>query len=253
MSQTTTYDTLGAGFFDGQLGGASEGDKFRSKYDTFVAAVQSDFGTVQGRSGHPELDWLDGGAPAASGGDMVLRGRNLLQGKTFDTITVTQGAASFTVTALKPGVSGLSVIIGTPAGGGAAVSVSGSVITITPAAAGSTDDAMATAVNANGADTDGLVRATSAGGGSFNAAQGERVLAGGTGDYTGTKVLISGTEALPANQTGATTTAKWSDTAITVTVPDLTALSPARAAADLANIVVESDGVYSQALTAVLA
>lgn len=253
MSQTTTYDTLEAGFFDGQLGGASEGDKYRNAYNKFVGEVQGDFDTIQDRSGHPELDWLDGGAPAASGGDVVLRGRNLLQGKTFDEITISQGAASFTVTALKPGVSGLSVIIGTPAGGGAAVSVSGSVITITPAAAGSTDDAMATAVNANGADTDGLVRATSAGGGSFNAAQGERALSGGTGDYSGTKVLVTGTEALPANETGATTTAKWTDTSVTVTVPDLTALSPARAATDLANIVIESDGVYSQALTAVLA
>lgn len=251
MSLTKTAD-IDASFFDGQLGGAGEDDSFVDKYNADKTALESADDVLLYRTGLPELDWVDGGAPAVGGGDMVIYGRNLIQGMTFDAITITQGAASITITALRPGNSNLQVAIGTPAGGAAAVAVADGVITITPAAAGSTDDAMATAVNADAADTNGIVRATSASGGSFDAAQSAVPLVGGVGDYDNTDVIVSGVVCPPANETGATTVAKWSDTKITCTVPALTGETPARAASDIVSIVVKSDGVSSQQLAVAL-
>ena len=53
--------------------------------------------------------------------------------------------------------------------------------------------------------------------------------------------------------TGATSTAKWSATQLDVTVPDLTGVSPALAAADLARCAVMVNGVVSNSLTLTLA
>jgi hypothetical protein len=213
--------------------------------------VETGFQNAEGRSQYPELDWLDGGAPAATGGDIVLKGRLLLQSQTFDAAHVTEGSGDLLIEMLKPGDSGYSYEV--KAGTGAlAVAISDTKLTITLASGGSTVAAVATAINADGADTDGIMRANEDASDTLTAAVSETNLTGGVGDYAGNKVLASGVECLPANETGATTTAKWTDTAITVTVPDLTAETDARAASDIAQIAIESDGKFTQAMSVVL-
>jgi hypothetical protein len=118
------------------------------------------------------------------------------------------------------------------------------VLTIELAAAGSSDDAIATAINADAAQTDGYIRATSAAGGNFTAAQASQAMAGGVGDYDGNKVTVGGNECLPKNAAGTTSTAVWTDTQIDVTVP---ALAPI-VATDQAALVVMSDGTRADAL-----
>lgn len=211
--------------------------------------VRADALSATALTGTPELDYHDltDGAVAAAGGDITLVGRALLQGQTFDELQLTEGAADLTVYALKPGASPLSVEITVGVGALSAV-IAANVLTIELQAAGDTDDAIATAINVS-ATCNGVVRATSAAGGSFTLAQGVADLAGGVGDYDNNKVMVAGEECLPENEIGATTTAKWSDTAINVTVPALSG----GAAGDHAQITVESNGTRTQALSAVLA
>jgi len=206
--------------------------------------VEEGFQNLEERAEYPELDFIDGAGPAAAGGDMVLVGRNLLQGQSFDELQLIEGAADLTVHALKPGASPLSVEITVGAGALSAV-IAANKLTIELQAAGDTYDDIATAINVS-ATCDGVVRAVSAAGGSFTLAQAEADLAGGVGDYAGNKVMAAGKECLPANETGTTTTAKWSDTGITVTAP---ALSPA-VATDKAQVTVSSDGTRADALSA---
>jgi|GEM_PF-5063803 len=224
-----------------------------------ITTAQGDITTLEGRadaleqrSGLPEVTWIDGGAPAAAGGDMVLKGTDLLQSQTFDSVNITEGAADLLVEMLKPGDSGFTVEV--VAGAGALdIDLTGTKLTITLAAGGSTVNAIATAINANAADTDGYIRANEDASGSLTLDVAEQDFTGGTGTYAGNVVSVSGQECLPANETGATTTAKWSDTGITVTVPDLTALGDARAAGDIAAVSVSSDQMVSRALAVALA
>ncbi|MCK4306551.1 MAG: hypothetical protein KAY24_20075 [Candidatus Eisenbacteria sp.] len=208
--------------------------------------VRADAMSASALTGTPELDFHDvtGGAVASGGGDITLIGRALLQGQTFDELQRTEGAADLTVYALKPGASPLSVEI-TVGGGVLSAVIAANVLTIELQAAGDTDDAIATAINVS-ATCDGVVRATSAAGGSITLAQAEADLAGGVGDYANNKVMVGGLEALPQNETGTTTTAKWSDTSILATVPAVGGTG------DHAQITVESNGVRTQALSAVL-
>lgn len=220
-----------------------------------VADVRSDadeaFVVVENKTGFPELQWIDGGAIAAAGGTAVLKGADFLQGKTFDELQLTEGAADLTFTAMKPGDSGLKVAI--IAGAGAlSVAYASKTLTITLASGGSTDDAIATAVNAL-ADSKGIIRAVSAAGGSFTAAVAATDLAGGTGDWDNTGVFVSGVEAKPLHATGTTPAATWADGQISVTVPDLTAETDARAVGDIASVIVQSNAVKSNTLANVLA
>jgi hypothetical protein len=208
--------------------------------------VEEGFQNAEGREDFPELDFIDGGAPAAAGGDAVLVGRNLLQGQTFDTIKLTEGAAELDLWPVKPGDSGITVEM-TVGVGALAVSYNPAtkVLTIELAAAGSSDDAIATAINADAADTDGHIRATSAAGGNFTLAQASQALTGGEGDYEGNVVMVAGKEALPKNAAGTTSVAVWTDTQVDVTVP---ALAPA-VAGDIAQLSLASDGTNAQALS----
>ncbi|MFW9801043.1 MAG: hypothetical protein ACFFFC_00200 [Candidatus Thorarchaeota archaeon] len=207
---------------------------------------------VLDRVGTPELDWIDGGAPAAAGGDIILYGRNLLQSQTFDAAHVTEGSGDLLLALLKPGDSGYTYEV--VAGAGAlAIAISGTKLTITLASGGSTVNAVATAINADGADTEGIIRANEDASDTLTAAVSETAFTGGVGTYAGNEVRVSGVACLPANETGATTTAKWTDTKVTVTVPALTGESPARAAGDIAQISLKSDTKYAQPLAAALA
>lgn len=216
--------------------------------------VEVGFKNSEGKTGFPTFDWIDAPLPLAAGGNVVLRGRNLLQGQTFDAITLVEGAASLVLTALKPGNSPITVSM--VAGVGAlsvAFTPSTGVMVITLASGGSTDNAIATAININAAPTDGYVRATSAGGGSFTLAQASAPFTGGVGDYAKNLVECSGVEALPINVAGTTSTAQWTDTMITVTVPVLTGLTPARAAGDVVMTRIQSNGVQTESISSVLA
>lgn len=220
--------------------------------------VEAGFTANEARTGFPVVDWVDGVPPAAAGGSAVLRGRNLLQSQTFDSLVVTDSAegalGSVTITALKPGDSGISVVVATPTGSLALAYNAGTkVLTITPTATtGDTDDAIATAINADNSPVRGILRAASAGAGSILHAIASAPLTGGEGEYAGNAVTISGVEALPANTTGTAGAAAWADTVVTVTVPDLTAASPARATGDTVSLVLSSDGVMSVPIYLVL-
>jgi hypothetical protein len=211
--------------------------------------VEEGFQNLEQRAGFPELDYIDGAGPSAAGADMVLVGRNLLQDQTFDYIKLVEGAAELELWPVKPGDSEITVEM-TVGAGGLVVTYDPNTkkLVIELAAAGSTDDAIATAINADAAQTDGHIRATSAAGGSFTAAQAEADMTGGVGDYAGNKVTVGGVECLPKNAAGTTSAAVWTDTQIDVTVP---ALAPI-VATDQANVTVMSDGTRADALGAVV-
>ena len=71
--------------------------------------VEQGFENNEARVGFPELDWLVGSEPAAAGATVVFRGRNLNQGQTFDTLTLSSSTAQLLITAMKPGDSGIKV------------------------------------------------------------------------------------------------------------------------------------------------
>lgn len=208
------------------------------------ADVEEGFQNFEGRSDFPELDAVSGNGPAAVGGDMVLVGRELLQGQTFDKVNVVEGSADLLLEMLKPGNSGCTVEVEVGAGALGIVLVPRK-LTITLAAAGSTVAAVATAINADGADTDGFIRANEDVAGNLTAAVAEQNFTGGVGDYDGNVVRAAGSECPPANQAGATSSAKWTATQLTVTVPALAPL----VATDKAQITLSSDGTRADAMS----
>ena len=199
---------------------------------------------------------LKGPSVAAAGGALQLYGTGLLQGQTFDAVTLTDatlitGLGSVTLTAMKPGDSKLKVVV--VAGVATlAVTYSAGVLTITLASGGSSDDAIATAINLDASQCRGIIRAASHSLGHFLLAIASTPLVGGVGDYANTKVLVSGAETLPCNYTGSAGAAAWTDTGVKVIVPDLTALSPARATGDMVSVCVQSNGALSSVITTAL-
>lgn len=197
----------------------------------------------------PELDRLDvvgGAAVAAAGGDIELVGRNLLQGMTFDTISRTESAGgTLNIYALTPGDSGITVEI-TVGAGGLVLTYVGKKLTIELAAGGSSDDAVATAINADASPCNGYLRAVSGTTGNFTLAQADAPLTGGVGDWTNTQVFAGGLAALPANELGINAVAKWSDTGIVCTTQAV------GAATDVVSLAVRSNGVNTGSLSAVL-
>ena len=214
--------------------------------------VEEAFETNESRTGFPELDWLDGAMFAAAGGTAVLRGRNLIQSQTFDTYSYGAANAAISFTAMKPGVSCLKVVV-VAGSGGLTAAVSGSTLTVTLASGGSSASAVATAVNV-AATAKGIIRAhlPSGTGASNIAALALTSLAGGTGYYAGNTVTVGGVVALPLHATGNTPAATWADTVISVTVPDLTGVSPALATGDTVAVVIHSNGIATQPFTVVL-
>lgn len=191
---------------------------------------------------------VGGATVKAAGGDINLIGQNLLQSQTFDTLTVTEGSASLVLAALKPGDSGITVELIKGVGGASVAFNPGTgALVIDIGSAGSSDDALATLVNANAAATDGYVRATSAAGGNFTSVQSAAPMTGGVGNYANNKVMVSGLEALPINEPGTTTTAKWGDTSIFCTTQAV------GLATDVVTIAVQSNALWSRQLSAVLA
>lgn len=235
-------------------GAVSDAATAQGAADAAQSTADLNAGAITALQSIPLLDWVDGAVPAAGTIDIVLYGTGLTGGGTFDELVLTESAASVTITALKPGDTGYSVVLNAPAdnGGNVVLDWTNGVLTITPDLILATDDAIATAINADAAAVNGVLRANSAGGGSFAQAQQSQDLINGTGDYAETLLTISGVEALPINETGTTTTAKWSDTKIEFTTANLTAESPARAAGDTVAIRVKANNLRSAPLGTIL-
>lgn len=216
--------------------------------------AEDGFQAMENRTGFPELDLHDltgGGIAAAVASDFTLVGRNLLQGQTFDEVHITEGTVDLLIAALKPGESGIRVKFETGAGA-LAVDLTDGLLTITlPVAGQDTVDNIATIINADASNCNGHVRADMVAGTGVNitqAAQGtaEIPLAGGEGDYANNKVMVGGLEALPQNETGTASTAKWTDTGVLATSQVV------GGAGDHAQVTVESNGVRTQPLSVVL-
>jgi hypothetical protein len=202
---------------------------------------------------YPELDWIDGGFVAAAGGDIVIKGRYLLQGQSFAELTIGTGTAELVFTALKPGEGGNDITVEIEDGGTAGsevVTKTGNAFVITAEVGTSTADQIATAVNANAADSDGYIRCNGGGAGT-PAVTAATALTGGVGD--GWECRISGVECLPANTTGTNGAAAIAEGVCTVTVPDLTAETDARAVGDSAAVHIKTNNVRTQAISGLLA
>jgi len=207
---------------------------------------------------YPELDWIDGGFIAAAGGDIILKGRFLLQGQEFASLTLWAGTSEVVITAMKPGEGGNDFTIEVVGGGTAGsetVIKTGNAFVITIEVGVSTANQIATAINADlnagVRDGDGYIMAVSGGAGAVNAVAAATNLAGGVGD--GWECLVSGVECLPANTTGDTGVAAIAEGVCTVTVPDLTAETDARAVGDTAAISIKTGNVRTQSLSGLLA
>ena len=183
--------------------------------------VDQGFENSEGRVGFPELDWLVGAEPAASGATVNFRGRSLKQGKSFDSLTLSSSTAQLIITAMKPGNSGITVKMNAASGAasvsyseydtlaltnnGAVIDVTavapgasglrvqvlapqgtlsvsyakvGNLVTIQPAAAGSTAADIVTALSTNAAIA-ALMTAVVGSGGTVNAITAPTPLANG--------------------------------------------------------------------------
>lgn len=201
--------------------------------------VEVGFLAAESKTGHPILDALDPGALLAAGqATFVIKGRNLLQSQTFDTLTIGTANAAVTVTMLKPGVSGVSLVVVQGAGALSAV-LAANVLTVTLAVAASTATEVAAAINAS-ASCIGVIHAVAGGTGSDDVVvAASTALAGGAGSYTENLVYINGQSCNPAQAAS-----QWTNTSITVLVPALTG----RVAGDIVGVTVISDGVASNTL-----
>lgn len=201
--------------------------------------VEEGFQNAESKVGYPVLDALDPGTLLAAGqATFVIKGRNLLQGQTFDTLTSGTGNAAFTVTMLKPGDSGVSLVVAQGAGSLTAV-LAANVLTVTLAVAGSTATQVAAAINA-AASCIGVIHAVAGGTGAGTVlVAASTALAGGVGYYAGNVVYINGQSCNPAQAAS-----QWTNTSITVLVPALTD----RIASDVVGVTVLSNGVISNTL-----
>jgi hypothetical protein len=210
--------------------------------------VEEGFLDIEARSSSPEIDWIDGGAIQDTGGDTIFKGRNMIQGQTFAQVVFGTGTAQLTVKALTPGTPGNAYSVEVVDGGALAIALVGTKLTVTLETGVSTAADVATAINANAADTDGIMCAV--GGVGVMLAAVEAHLAGGVGE--GFELRVSGEVCLPANTPGAAAVLTLTETACTVTIPDLTGLTDPRAAGDVVAASIMSDGVFSQSISCVL-
>ena len=205
--------------------------------------VEEGFQNAESKVGFPVLDALDPGTLLAAGqASFKIVGRNLLQGQTFDTLTTGLTDAAVAVTALKPGVSGISLVVTQGAGALSAVLADG-LLTVELASGGSTATEVTAAINA-AASCIGVIHAVAGGTGAGTVlVAAETALAGGAGYYAGNSVTINGQSCDPVQAA-----TMWTATAITVLVPALTD----RVATDIVGVMVSSNGVMTNSLSAVL-
>jgi len=143
----------------------------------------------------------------------------------FDTRDLVEGGATVSLFASTPGHAQYTfelVLDAAPA-----IDFTNNHLTITAVSGATTANDIATLINADGAVTDGYIRATGNGTGTYSAAQPMRQMIDydanhGSGSVHGSYVLVNGVKCLPLNTTGATSTPQWERTGtdtITVKVP----------------------------------
>ncbi len=205
--------------------------------------VEEGFQNAEAKSSYPALDALDPATLLAAGqASLKLVGRALLQGQTFDTLTSGLANAAVAVTMLKPGNSGVSLVVAQGAGALSAV-LADDLLTVTLAVGASTATEVTAAINA-AASCIGVIHAVAGGTGSDDVlVAAQTALAGGVGDYADNNVYVNGQSCDPVQAA-----TMWTDTAITVLVPALTD----RAATDVVAVAVESYGIMTGQLSAVL-
>lgn len=207
--------------------------------------IEEGFQNLEKRASFPEVTFIDGTGPSAAGADMIIKGTNLLQGQTFDALTLWEGTSAVVITCLTPGKSPFTIQVTDGATAGSEVVTKTANAFVVQIEVGvSTADQIATAINADGADSDGYLRAASGGSGTTNAVAAATAMSGGVGTFAENLVTVGGNTCLPANTTGTAGAAAWTDTQITVTVPALTPI----VATDVAVLKVMSDGTAADAL-----
>ena len=143
---------------------------------------------------------------------------------------------------LKPGVSGVSLVVTQGAGSLSAVLAAG-VLTVELASGASTATEVTAAINA-AVSCIGVIHAVAGGTGAGNVVvAAAAALAGGAGEYASNNVYVNGQSCDPVQAAD-----QWTDTSITVLVPALTG----RVATDIVAAAIESDGVMTGQLSAVL-
>jgi hypothetical protein len=122
------------------------------------------------------------------------------------------------------------------------------LLTVTLALAGSTATQVAAEINGEATCTGVIFAKVLSGGGGTVLVAPVTAMTGGVGQYDKNVVYISGVVALPTHME-----TPWTDTAVYATTPNLTTETPARAATDLVNIVIKTNGICTLPLTGVLA
>lgn len=186
--------------------------------------VDAAFEILEAKTGFPMIDWLDlaaaAGVTANGSVDIIARGRDLLNGGAYASVTI----AGLTLDAVVPGVgaNAFSAEIIDSLGGGLTLDMTTdpNALVIDQGGSASNEDTIATAINNAAADTFGKIRANSAGGGAMAIAA-EVPLVGGVGvDFSAD---INGVAVPLLHPVGAATAAaSMSDTTITLNPPALT-------------------------------
>jgi hypothetical protein len=203
--------------------------------------VEDAFVKLEAQDSFPMLDWLDlgaaGGITADGSVDIVARGRSLLNGGDFASVTI----ATLTLDAVVPGTTanGYSVVIVDTGSGGLTLDFTAGLLTIDQGGSGSDEDTIATAINNAGSPAFGLIRANSAAGGAMAVAA-EVPMTGGLGDDFSAD--CNGIAVPLLHPVGAATAAaSMSDTSVTLNPPALT--SGGAAAGDACNLRLLCNGV----------
>jgi hypothetical protein len=219
-----------------------------------ITANQAAIAAIQARTSKPEIDILApavGPTLAVNGTEnLTIEGTDLVQGQAFASLTL---GASLDIIAEVPGSAGnaFSVeVVDTGGAGPSTVAYAAGKLTIDLVGLTPNEDAIAALVNAGGGAWTGILRANSGAGPAFGTAV-EANLAGGSG--SGLAVLVGGEACSPVGESGglATSTASYTDTSLSVDVPDLSAAG--LAANETATVRVVSNGESSLAGSLVLA
>jgi len=227
---------------DGKGGVAGEVGDLRADVERAITKLEA-------RTGLLEIQWVDGGLVAV-GGDHVVKGVGLLQAGVAAALTLFAGTSELVFEALTPGEGGNAFTVEIQDTGAISVTKTGDAFVITINLGVSTADAIATAVNADAAQSDGYLTCNGGGVGVAQAVTAATAMTGGVGDDWACEV--AGEACLPANTTGANGGAAVTDTVATVTVPDLTGVGDPLAAGDVAVLAVLANGVRD-AVSGVLA
>ncbi len=200
----------------------------------------------------PHIDWLDLAAATtflAAGGTMVVRGRKLLAGQSFASVTL---GASLDIVAVIPGEAGndLSVEIINTGVAHLAVSYASEKLTINLGGDTSTEDQIAAAINVAAQAWTDLIRANSGGGAAFGVVA-ETPLIGGVGYGLDARVGGVACKILRTVGGATTTTANFTDSSLSLTVPALT--GSGLAANDKANVEIISSNLHAGFLGVTLA